>query len=104
MSFLKPGFGRNGHEEAPPPAAPSPPPAVPVPAAPLDAHQRLLAVLAAELERLEDSYKDALVASEARLAQALADHAALQRRFEELEREHAESQRRVRALRHLLDE
>ncbi|MFA5860620.1 MAG: hypothetical protein WDA16_02890 [Candidatus Thermoplasmatota archaeon] len=58
----------------------------------------------AETDRLADAYQDALRESEDRFEQAMRDLAALQRRQEELERDYAESQRRVRALRHLLDD
>jgi FtsZ-binding cell division protein ZapB len=107
MSFLRPASsGRNGHEAA---AAavpvvevePAPPPAS---APPDEAHARVLGVMSAELDRLRDAYADSLAQAQARLDRALADLAAMQRRNEELEREHAEAQRRVRALRHLLDD
>ena len=95
MSFLKPNLGRR--EAAPPPARPrlhhglvATADAAGAPAWLAEERARLEGVLAAELERYESS-----------VLEALAD---LEQRHAALEREHAEAQRKLQALRDLLDE
>lgn len=108
MSFLKPNLGRNGHDASLPAAEPARPANVPtnvpIRASPGEARTRALGVLSAELERLADVYQDALRDAEERLTRALGDIEQLERRHRELERENAEAERKLRALRALLDD